>query len=232
MVINVDSEATGTEQPEQPDGYAGSHEPGARERILDASRDLFADKGYDAVSIREIAEAAGANSALIYYYFQDKDGLYRQVIESVFNLLLQRVQEIIGQGGDEPETVLGELAGMYAHFLEENPSLVRIMYYELARGGPNLPVLADKILQPIFLTVRKVIERGMEEGTLQPLDPSLSVLSLISMLLFYFIGRPVLRCLIGEYGYSPEGLDAFINHTMRLYFHGLLESEVERRTNS
>ena len=215
---------------EQPDGHTSSHEPGARERILDASRDLFTDKGFDAVSIREIAEAAGVNSALIYYYFQDKDGLYRQVLESVFGCLLQRVQEITGRGEGRPsEVVLRELASMYLHFLEGNQGSIKLMYYELARGGPNLPALAGNFLQPAFLTARKVIECGMEEGTFRPLDPSLGVLSLLSMLLFYFIGRPVLEHLIGDCGYSPEGLEVFFNHTMQLYFHGLLETEVGSR---
>jgi len=220
-VIKLDSETTGAKQP-------GSHEAGnefgTRERILDASRDLFGDKGFDAVSIREIAEAAGANSALIYYYFQDKDDLYRQVMESVFSRLLRQVQEITGRGGDDPEALLRELAKMYAHFLSENPSFVKIMYYELARGGPNLPVLADIIFQPCLLAVKEVIQRGMDQGAFRPLDPCLSVLSLLSMLLFYFIGRPVLRHLIGESGYSPEGLDTFIRHSMDVYFNGLLKT--------
>jgi hypothetical protein len=65
----------------------------------------------------------------------------------------------------------------------------------------------------------------MEEGMFRPLDLPLGVLSLLSMLLFYFIGRPVLEYLIGDCGYSPEGLETFLNHTVQLCFHGLLQHE-------
>lgn len=213
----------GAAGPEQP----GGHELGARERILAASRDLFTNKGFDAVPIREIAKAAGVNSALIYYYFQDKEELYRQVLVSVFGSLIGRVRETLGRGEGSPESLLRELTGMYVHFLAENQGYIKLMYYELARGGPNLPALAENLLQGGFTAARGLIEQGIAKGAFRALDPSLSVLSLISMILFYFIGRPVLGHLLNDDAYSGEGVEAFLNHTVELYSHGLLCHEGE-----
>jgi AcrR family transcriptional regulator len=55
----------------------------SRQRLVDAATELFVQKGYRGVSIREIAERAETNSALISYYFGDKEGLFRQVFKDV-----------------------------------------------------------------------------------------------------------------------------------------------------
>ncbi len=86
-------------------------------------------------------------------------------------------------------------------------------------------MLADNFFKAGFAAIRKAMEQGIEEGTFRTLDPSLCVLSLISMLLFFFIGRPVLGHVLGTDAYTREGVDAFFNHTMQLYFHGMLQPE-------
>lgn len=53
-----------------------------KERLLKAAKELFVRKGFSGVSIREIAREAEANSALISYYFGDKEGLFKGVLES------------------------------------------------------------------------------------------------------------------------------------------------------
>ena len=58
-----------------------------KERLLDAAKALFVRKGFAGVSIREIAREAGANSALISYYFGDKEGLFKSVLESFIHPL-------------------------------------------------------------------------------------------------------------------------------------------------
>lgn len=205
--------------------HRAENEPGTRDRILAAGRDLFRDRGFEAVSIREIGEAAGVNSALIYYYFRDKEELYQQVLVAVFGHLLQHVQETIGRGGESPGAALEELAHMYVDFLRENQGNIKLMYYELARGGSNFPVLAENFFHPAFAAVRRIIEQGIGQGVFRDVDPSLSVLSLISLLLFYFIGRPVLGHLLDEGAYSAAGVEAFLKHTLDLFFHGMTRHE-------
>jgi AcrR family transcriptional regulator len=61
---------------------AASAERDTKERLLKAAKELFVRKGFSGVSIREIAREAEANSALISYYFGDKEGLFKGVLES------------------------------------------------------------------------------------------------------------------------------------------------------
>src|ERR1051326_5113762 len=64
--------------------------PTAREQILDAAERLFARKGFDPTTIKEIGAAAKVNPALLYYYFRDKEELYRAVLQRVAGALVTR----------------------------------------------------------------------------------------------------------------------------------------------
>ena len=58
----------------------GPVEKGTRARILDVSIDLFAQKGFDAVSVQEIADAVGIRKASLYYHFSSKDQILRSIL--------------------------------------------------------------------------------------------------------------------------------------------------------
>lgn len=197
-----------------------------RERILEAAWQLFAERGYDAVSTREIAETAQVNSALIYYYFQDKAGLYRHVLDDVFGSISKRIQELANREGS-PEVLLGELAHEYVNFLQERRGVMQLMYYELARGGTQLSDLTHTYFRDGFSVISDLIERGIKEDSLRLADPLLSAVSLISMLSFYFVAHPVLSDILGAGAYSREGIKAYLDHTLSLYFKGLLKDDYE-----
>jgi AcrR family transcriptional regulator len=81
----TDSTATDSAVPEPsvPDSPAGERRRDAgatRRRLLDAARDLFAERGYEGATVREIAERAGANQALLFRYFGSKQGLLTEVV--------------------------------------------------------------------------------------------------------------------------------------------------------
>src|SRR5207253_10208074 len=56
-----------------------------RQRLLDAAARLFAERGFNKVSVREICKEAGANVAAVNYYFRDKWGLYREVLQVIID---------------------------------------------------------------------------------------------------------------------------------------------------
>ena len=61
-------------------------EAGKREKLIHAAMELFAEDGYDKVSIRQIAAAAGVNSSMISYYFNGKSGLYEAIVKELLQL--------------------------------------------------------------------------------------------------------------------------------------------------
>ncbi|MDH2393415.1 TetR family transcriptional regulator [Streptomyces sp. HNM0663] len=128
--------------------------PGARERILEAARTEFAERGYDKTTMRGIARAAGVDAALVHHYFGSKDDVFAAAIEVSFEPALA-VPAVLGQG---PEGIGERLARVFIG-VWENP----------ATRGPMLAVLrsaltheaAAKVLRTFVL--RRLLERVAAE---------------------------------------------------------------------
>ncbi|MFD5060896.1 MULTISPECIES: TetR family transcriptional regulator [unclassified Streptomyces] len=127
--------------------------PGARERILEAARTEFAERGYDKTSIRGIAKKAGVDAALVHHYFGTKDEVFAAAIEVSFEPAL--VIPAILSGGTNG---LGERLARYFIGVWENPAsrapLLAIMRSALTHEA------AAKVLRGFVL--RRLLERIAE----------------------------------------------------------------------
>ena len=112
----------------------------AESKLLQSALTLFAQKGYEATSIREIIEGAGVTRPVLYYYFENKEDLFRRIVESKFNDLTTQYVDIKKNFSES----LGRLkAIMRATFklAEENPEAVRLIlqvFFAPPQYGPNL----------------------------------------------------------------------------------------------
>lgn len=124
--------------------------PGARDRILEAARTEFAERGYDKTSVRGIAKAAGVDAALVHHYFGTKDEVFAAAIEVSFEPALV-IPSVLGMGTDG----LGERLARYFIGVWENPAsrapLLAIMRSALTHEG------AAKVLRGFVL--RRLLER-------------------------------------------------------------------------
>ena len=96
-------------------------------RILEAALHLFALKGYDATSIREICEEAGITRPTLYYFFESKEGLYRALVEDVSRDLRRTVTEGLASGKSLRSKYRGVARAMFADVMLR-PTLVRFAY--------------------------------------------------------------------------------------------------------
>lgn len=92
-----------------------------RERILDVARELFTEQGYEATSLREIADRLGFTKAALYYHFQSKEQILMALLEPVRSLvgeLLDRLEQVDGpeEWGEVLCWVVGQMAGKMAMF--------------------------------------------------------------------------------------------------------------------
>ncbi len=74
--------------------------PASRRHILKAAAKLFASRGYDAVSVREIVESAGVTKPVLYYYFENKEGVARALINDFFDQADALRQDVFGRETD------------------------------------------------------------------------------------------------------------------------------------
>ena len=148
-----------------------------RAKILDAARDLFARDGYEAVTMRKIAEAIEYSPTAIYLHFKDKESLVRELCLTDFDALARAFQRIARE--PDPLERLRKVGLAYADFALEHPNHYRLMFMtphpaavkddeETARrkGNPEADAYAF-----LLATVAEAIEKGLLRPELK--DPNL-----------------------------------------------------------
>jgi AcrR family transcriptional regulator len=90
-----------------------------REQLLTVGRRLFAEKGYEAVSVEEIAAVADVSKPVVYEHFGGKEGLYAVVVDREMNSLLQRITSALS--GSSPRLLLEQAGMALFDYIDENP---------------------------------------------------------------------------------------------------------------
>ncbi|GGT26850.1 TetR family transcriptional regulator [Streptomyces kurssanovii] len=138
----------------RPARKAADEGPGARERILQAARAEFAERGYDKTTMRGIARAAGVDAALVHHYFGSKDDVFAAAIEVSFEPAMV-LPQILGQG----EAGIGERLARYFIGIWENPA-TRAPLLAIVRSALTHDAAA-KVLRGFVL--RRLLERVAAE---------------------------------------------------------------------
>ena len=128
---------------------AGDEAPPDDAVLLDAALEAFAERGFDGMSVREVARAAGVSHNLLPQRFGSKERLWYAAVDHGFAELAQRLAEAV-QGA--PEDDLVRLRTMVVGFVEANaarPALLRIINQEAVAPGPRLDHLFTTYIQPV-----------------------------------------------------------------------------------
>ncbi|MFD4583427.1 TetR family transcriptional regulator [Streptomyces sp. NPDC058423] len=179
--------------------------PGARERILEAARTEFAERGYDKTSVRGIAKAAGVDPALVHHYFGTKDEVFAAAIEVSFEPALV-VPAILGEGKDG----VGERLARYFIGVWENP-VTRAPLLAILRSALTHEAAA-KVLRGFVL--RRMLERIAAD--LDVPDPKFRA----ELAASHMIGIAILRYVIQVEPLAtvdPEEIVAMVAPTLQRY---------------
>lgn len=196
----------------------------ARSRILEAAEELFAGQGYDGVSIREIADRAQANSAMIYYYFGSKLGLYRAIMEDILAALTNVVGSSLSEGKD-PVDRITKFANNYIAFLNSRKAARLFLRAVSSEDTQSIEMAVRQYLSWGFAMMEQNIREGVETGVFRPVDTRMATLSLIGMMAFFFMGRPVVSRLPGMADYQTEMEQKLAEHTLGIFLNGLKPRE-------
>jgi TetR/AcrR family transcriptional regulator len=207
-------------RPRGPGRPAGG-DAAVRQNLLECARNLFLHKGFGAVSLRQVAAAAGTTPAMIHYYFGDKLGLYRAMIEDVVQPLVQSVQRM-GQAAGDDQPGLEHVMRGYMQMAAANPWFPALIIREvLAQNGQMRDEFIERFAGRTAPALVAVLRREREQGRLRhDVDPQFAAVSMLSLCVFPFASLPVTGPVLG---FKPEGeaLDRFIEHTLRLFRDGI-----------
>lgn len=194
----------------------------SKARLLEIAAGLFAQKGYAGVSIREIALAAGVNSALISYYFNGKQGLYRATLETELSLV-HDMMDRLKQSNPDPCTFLRGYAVGLAELHIERPSLLRLISAELTNPTECFETVVRPRIRKIAEDITGAIAQGMEAGIFRKdITPLMAALQLAGTVNFFFLVSPLANAFLESDGshshsrkYIEQALEVFLNGIRR-----------------
>jgi TetR/AcrR family transcriptional regulator len=204
----------------------------SRAAILRAAVEEFAEHGIAGARTDAIAREARVNKALLYYYFKDKETLYGAVLDDAFLGLKAAVFGVLQSDLAPREKILAYVCA-YFDFVATHRTYPRLMQREMMRAkegaSPHIERITKNYFEPIFVGVRQLIEKGIAEGEFRPVDPVHFIPSMISVIVFYFSGSPVMRKLFGFNPYAPERIAERRTAVLDFISHALFSGQGESR---
>lgn len=152
-----------------------------REEILDLSASLFAQHGYDGVSMRDVAAAVGLTQAALYYHFSDKDQLYLDAVAYEFRDREAELKTMLASGGTTWERLERFVRGL-ARMMAMDKEFLRLMQWVRLDGDEKRQsILASSVFTGIFVAVHDLaLELAPHK------DPHLLAMSIIGLVIFHF----------------------------------------------
>jgi TetR/AcrR family transcriptional regulator len=181
-----------------------------RARILDAATREFGANGLAGARTERIAEAAGVNKALIYYYFRSKEALYDEALEAVAARVAANSMSVLGLECSPGERVL-RFALNHFDRIYSQPVFQTLMQQEMIRfrkGKSNaMSPLMEKLFKPMGHRMMAVAEEAVRSGELIPVEPSQVVYALLGPNVFYFLSAPMMRLIVEGDPLLPAALE-------------------------
>lgn len=187
--------------------------PNAKEKILEAADALFSEIGFDATTVRKIAEVSGINKALIHYHFKSKDGLFEMVLDRYFAELSDTLHGALLLEGTLQDR-LSVLIERYMEFLERNRNFTPIVHRELNGGRHMERIIAHMV--PLFQFMRKAIRASSSRPRTDDLSAEHVLITGYGMIVTYFTCGGIVARLIDGDPLSAENLQSRNRHIRKM----------------
>lgn len=163
------------------------------QKIKQAARKIFHEKGFSAARTRDIAEEAGINLALLNYYFRSKEKLFDLIMFETMQSFLQSIKETFHNTETTFDQKIDALVQQYLELLYEHPDIPIFIMSELRRNPKQIMSklgLKEIIMQSVFL---KQFKELIESGTIKEIHPMHFLMNLLGMIVFPFIASPMVQ---------------------------------------
>lgn len=134
-----------------------------REQLLDVGREVFAERGFEAASIEEIAQRADITKPVVYEHFGGKEGLYAVIVDREVQRLLDRITEALD--ADHPRLMLEQAAVGFLSYIEEESDGFRILVRDspvTGTSGTLASLIGDIASQVEYIFVEEFSDRGFD----------------------------------------------------------------------
>lgn len=183
-----------------------------KDQILLVAEELFAQKGFAGVRTHEIAERAGVNKALIYYYFESKEKLLREVLQKILFELISLSNEALAIPRTAPE-VLEEFYRGFYYYCARHKNFSRLTTMDLGSEGGSLRRLFENFFNPLFERGVRFIDLAVKKGELGPVNARQLLITIYGMTIAYFADAGPVAYLFGV-AEGEVGTDALVEERL------------------
>lgn len=149
-------------------------------KIIATAEKLFSEKGYDRVSMREIAETAGISKGLIYYHFKDKEALYTELAREGIEALGSQLSQAIAVGKTPKEKIRIYIRNFY-ELVSSKEQLIKILARELTNEEGEVSGYILKQADEMISKLASIVQEGVNNGDFRSVDPRLTAVSLFGL---------------------------------------------------
>jgi TetR/AcrR family transcriptional regulator len=177
------------------------------EKILEAAKKVFHQKGFEGTRMQEIADEAGINKALLHYYFRTKENLFDAVFRSAFQDIFSKLFTTVDS--DVPlEEKITNLIGEYIGFLQKNSHIPGFVLNELSHNPEKIiDVFNSAPLPPAMLLKR--MRKSVNDEKLKKTDFRDLFINIVALCIFPVIARPIIQHI---FEFTDREYDQFIEN--------------------
>jgi AcrR family transcriptional regulator len=185
-------------------------------KILDGAKRLFARKGFEGTTVRQICDEAGVALALVSYHFGGKENVFYSLFDSLEPALLKETYDLTNPEADFRKFILE-----FVRFRMAEPELINILQQEVMMQSPRLEKLQE-VMYPLWLLLRNILQAGKERGQFHFESLKHTMYVVVGTLVYSRTSsflEPLLESIPGAS--TKESFEEVVEYTTRYIFNGL-----------
>jgi AcrR family transcriptional regulator len=196
---------------------------GARAQLLEAASAIMREGDVVDISLSELSLRSGLNSALVKYYFGNKAGLLKALLDRDWQAIVTSVDALVQKGDWGPEAKLRRHISKVVDPFYPVPYLNRLTM-RLVRESDDAEArrIADGYLSPMYRAYETLIEEGVKAGVFRPVVPQLFYFTVSGAVDRFFSARLVLKHCFDQDTLTEELRDRYRQHTVDIIMAGIL----------
>jgi AcrR family transcriptional regulator len=196
---------------------------GARAQLLDTASAIMREGDVIDISLSELSLRSGLNSALVKYYFGNKAGLLKALLDRDWQAIVSSVDALIKKDGWGPEAKLRRHISKVVDTFYQVPYLNRLTM-RLVRESDDAEArrIADSYLSPMYRAYEELIDEGVRAGVFRRVDPQLFYFTVTGAVDRFFSARLVLKHCFDQDTLTEELRDRYREHTIDIIMAGIL----------
>lgn len=191
-----------------------------RHQLLAAALDVFSQYGFNGASLDEIAQLAEMHKSNIFYYYENKEALYVEVLTTVMQKWLTPLQMLKAEL--DPADALSEYLIEKINVSRHQPKASKLYALEIIQGAPHILAILKGPLRKLFKRKAKVILNWQEQGKISPqIDPELLIINIWGLTQNYADFSTQIELLTGKSLRNRTMYQKSIEHSVHLILYGI-----------